>query len=59
MNFNYLFYIFLLIPMTHLLFFQIYKINLKEQKNCFEIFKSNNFLGFIILINILIGKVFI
>ena len=59
MNFNYLFYIFLLIPITHLLFFQVYKINFKNPKNCFEIFKSNNFLGFVMLINILIGKIFI
>ena len=59
MNFNYLFYIFLLIPITHLLFFQVYKINFKNPKNCFEIFKSNNFLGFIMLINILVGKIFI
>ena len=59
MNFNYLFYMFLLIPITHLLFFQVYKINFKDQKNCFEIFKSNNFLGLVILINILVGKIFI
>jgi len=59
MNFNYLFYIFLLIPITHLLYFQVYKINFKNPKNCFEIFKSNNFLGFVMLINILIGKIFI
>jgi len=59
MNFNYLFYIFLLIPITHLLFFQVYKINFKNPKNCFEIFKSNNFLGLVMLINILIGKIFI
>jgi 4-hydroxybenzoate polyprenyltransferase len=59
MNFNYLFYIFLLIPITHLLFFQVYKINFKDPKNCFEIFKSNNFLGLVMLINILIGKIFI
>ena len=59
MNFNYLFYIFLLIPITHLLFFQVYKINFKNPKNCFEIFKSNNFLGLVMLTNILIGKIFI
>ena len=59
MNFNYLFYMFLLIPITHLLFFQVYKINFKDQKNCFEIFKSNNFLGLVVLINILVGKIFI
>ncbi len=59
MKFNYLFYMFLLIPIIHLLFFQVYKINFKNPKNCFEIFKSNNFLGLVMLINILIGKIFI
>ena len=59
MNFDYLFYIFLLISMMHLLLFQVYKLNFKDPKNCFKIFKSNNFLGFIILINLLIGKIFI
>ena len=59
MNFNYLFYIFLLISMMHLLLFQVYKLNFKDPKNCFKIFKSNNFLGFFILINLLIGKIFI
>ena len=59
MNFNYLFYIFLLISMMHLLLFQVYKLNFKDPKNCFKIFKSNNFLGFFIFINLLIGKIFI
>ena len=59
MNFDYLFYIFLLISMMHLLLFQVYKLNFKDPKNCFKIFKSNNFLGFFIFINLLIGKIFI
>ena len=59
MKFNYLFYMFLLIPIIHLLFFQVYKIKFKDPKNCFKIFKSNNFLGLFILINLFIGKIFI
>jgi 4-hydroxybenzoate polyprenyltransferase len=59
MNFNYLFYIILLISMFHLLFFQVYRLNFIDPKNCFKIFKSNNFLGFLILINLFIGKIFI
>ena len=59
MNFNYLFYIFLPIVIVHLLFFQIYRLDFKDPKNCFKIFKSNNSIGLIILINILIGKVII
>ena len=59
MNFNYLFYIFLSVIIIHLLFFQVYKLNIKDSKNCLKIFKSNNSLGLIILINILIGKIII
>ena len=59
MKFNYLFYMFLLIPIIHLLFFQVYKVKFKDPKNCFKIFKSNNFLGLFILINLFIGKIFI
>jgi 4-hydroxybenzoate polyprenyltransferase len=57
MNFNNLFYLFLLIPIFHLFFFQIKIINIKSPTNCMKIFKSNNFLGFVIFLNLLIGKI--
>ena len=59
MNFNYLFYIILLASMIHLLFFQVYRLNFRNPKDCLRIFKSNNLLGFLILINLFIGKIFI
>ncbi len=59
MKFNYLFYIFLLIPAYNLFYYQIYMFNPNDQKNCFKIFKSNNLFGFLILINLIIGKIFI
>ena len=59
MKFNYLFYIFLLIIKILLLYSQIYKLNFKDSKNCLKIFKSNNFIGIIVLINLFLGKVFI
>ena len=58
MNFNFIYFLFLLVPLTHLF---IYQIRLFEKDNpsiCFRLFKSNNFFGLIILINILIGKFF-
>ena len=45
-----------LIVLLHLYYFQIYKFNKINKMSCLDIFKSNNFLGFIIFINILIGK---
>ena len=56
MNFKYLYFIFLIIPISHLILFQIKKLNIKDPNNCLKIFKSNNFLGLLIFINILIGK---
>ncbi|MDA7752115.1 4-hydroxybenzoate octaprenyltransferase [Candidatus Pelagibacter sp.] len=56
MKLNTMFYFFILIPATHLFFYQIHNFNFKDPKNCLRIFKSNNFFGAIILCNILIGK---
>jgi 4-hydroxybenzoate polyprenyltransferase len=56
MKLNTIFYFFMLIPIAHLLFYQIYSFNYKNPKNCLTVFKSNNFFGAIILFNILIGK---
>ena len=59
MKFNYLYSIFLLIPLCHLFFFQIKKLDIKSGQNCLKIFKSNNIAGFLIYINILLGKIFV
>ena len=56
MKLNTMFYFFIIIPAAHLLFYQIYRFNYKNPKNCLKTFKSNNFFGVIILFNILIGK---
>ena len=56
MNFKYLYFLFLGLPILHLIFFQIKQINIKDPEKCLKIFKSNNFFGFLVYINILIGK---
>jgi 4-hydroxybenzoate polyprenyltransferase len=56
MGFSLLYFLFLVIPLIHLFFYQIKICNIKKPNTCLKIFKSNNYLGFIILINILIGK---
>ena len=58
MEFEYFFYIFLIIPIFHLFFLQIKNFNKEDPINCLKIFKSNNLLGSLILANILIGKFF-
>ena len=59
MNFEYAFYCFMVIPIFHLFYYQIYNFNSRDPKSCFKIFKSNNFLGLLVFVNILIGKILI
>ena len=57
MKFNFIFYIFAIIPFVHLFFYQIKIFNSSDPINCLKVFKSNNFFGFLIFINILITKI--
>ena len=58
MNFSNIFYLFILIPFCHLFFYQINFLNINKPENCLKMFKSNNILGLIICMNILVGKLF-
>ena len=58
MKFSNLFYLTLLVTFFHLFFYQIKLLNTKIPKNCLKFFKSNNTLGLIVSINILVGKFF-
>ena len=58
MNFKFYYYFFLIIPLLHLILFQLKYLNVKNPKDCLIKFKSNNLLGFIIFFNILVGKIF-
>jgi 4-hydroxybenzoate polyprenyltransferase len=57
MNFNLFYFIFLIIPISQLFLYQIKTFNSKDPNICLRIFKSNNYFGFIIFINIIIGKI--
>ena len=57
MNFNLFYFIFLIIPIGQLFLYQIKTFNSKDPNVCLRIFKSNNYFGFIIFINIVIGKI--
>jgi len=58
MNFSNTFYLFLIIPFCHLFFYQINFLNINKPEDCLKIFKSNNVLGLIVCMNILVGKLF-
>ena len=51
------YYLALVIVGFHMFYFQINKLVIENSKNCLEIFKSNNLLGFIVLISLIVGKV--
>ena len=58
MNFSSLYFLFLTIPIIHLFYYQIRLFNSKSSTICLKLFKSNNLLGLIILLNILLGKLY-
>ena len=56
MSFNQLYFLFIIIPITHLFFYQIKNFDTQNPSSCLKVFKSNNYLGIIVFCNILIGK---
>ena len=56
-NSNLFFYIFMVLPISHLYFYQIKKFDPKNPIECLKIFKSNNLLGLLVYINMLLGKI--
>ena len=55
-EFKQLYFIFLITIIYHMYFFQLKNFNSKEPSICLKIFKSDNFLGLLIFISVLIGK---
>ena len=56
MKFNYLYFVGLILPFIHLIYFQSIKLRTENSNDCLNKFKSNNFLGLLILLNLLFGK---
>jgi 4-hydroxybenzoate polyprenyltransferase len=56
-NFNIFYYVFSLIIGYHLFFYQLRGVDLKSPVNCMKVFKSNNLLGFLVFIQLLISKI--
>ena len=56
MNFKIFYFFFLAVPLIQLIKNQIFDLKITDTLNCLKKFKSNNLLGFLILVNILIGK---
>ncbi len=56
MKFNSIYYFFCIIALSHLYYYQIKFFNTKNPSSCLKAFKSNNFFGLIIFLNLLIAK---
>ena len=56
MDFSLYYFLFLLVPLTQLFLYQINTFDINNPIICLKVFKSNNFFGLLVLINILIGK---
>jgi 4-hydroxybenzoate polyprenyltransferase len=57
MQLNEFYYLFLVFIILQLFFFQLKKLKIKEASNCLKIFRSNNFLGLIVFMGIIAGKI--
>ncbi len=55
-EFSKLYFLSLIVVVYHMYFIQLNKFNSNEPKICLKIFQSNNLLGAIILISLLVGK---
>ena len=53
---NSFFYLVFILIIIQVVFFQLMKININNSDQCLNIFKSNNFLGLMVLLSLLIGK---
>ena len=57
MKFNMFYFMLLIIIFYQLFYLQLKKLKIHLQANCLMIFKSNNFVGLLIFISLIIGKI--
>ena len=55
-NYNIFYFMLQIIIFFHLFYYQVYKLNITNSKLCLNIFKSNNILGFLVFLNLIVGK---
>ena len=57
MDLNKIFYLIYLIIFFQMSYFQIKKLNIENKLICLKIFKSNNLLGFLVFLSLVVGKI--
>ena len=58
MSYNLYYFLFSILIFLHLMFYQIRSLEVLEPMACLKIFKSNNFLGLLVFLNLLVGNSF-
>jgi len=58
MSYSLYYFLFSLLILFHLMFYQIRSLKVLDPNLCLKIFKSNNFLGLLVFLNILVGKLY-
>ena len=58
MSYSLYYFLFSLLIFLHLMLYQIRSLKILDPNICFKIFKSNNFLGLLVFLNILVGKLY-
>ena len=53
---NIIYYLVIVVVASQMFYFQIYKLNYKKPLDCLKKFQSNNFVGFLIFIALILGK---
>ena len=56
MEYNIFYFIILIIIFFQLFYFQLKRLKIDSQTSCLQIFKSNNILGLIVFVNLIVGK---
>ena len=57
MELNNFFFVFLLFIIFQMFYFQLRGLNIKSSESCLSVFKSNNLLGFLVFLSLIIGKI--
>jgi len=57
MKLNNIYFIFLILVFFQMIIFQLKNLNIEVSSNCLRAFKSNNFLGLIVFLGLVVGKI--
>jgi 4-hydroxybenzoate polyprenyltransferase len=57
MKLSSIYFIFLILVFLQMIIFQVRKLNIQDSSSCLRIFKSNNLLGLLVFLGLIVGKI--